>query len=98
MAAPKYPERSEISVGTLDKGGKEGKETEHTRGAELVTGGARITTMANKANHICEERSWLMATSESPALFVGHMRQGSKLVTGDARVTMMANKTEDICD
>ena len=46
MAAPKYPERT--SIGIWDKEDKDGKETEHTRGAKLVTGEARITRMETR--------------------------------------------------
>ena len=48
MAALKYPKRAEKPIGTWDKEDKDGKEIEHTRGAELVSGDARITNMANK--------------------------------------------------
>ena len=71
MTAPKYPERLEKSVSSWDKEDKDGKETEHTRGAKLVTGDARITRMANKTGHICEERRRLVATSESLAKIGG---------------------------
>ena len=53
MAAPKYPERTEKSIGTWDKEDKDDKGTEHTRGAELVTSDIRITRMADKTEHIC---------------------------------------------
>ena len=56
MAAPKYPEGTEKSIGTLDKEDKDGKKTEHMQGEKLVTGAARITRMANKTKAICEER------------------------------------------
>ena len=56
MAAPKYPERTENSIGIWDKEDKDGKETEHTRGAKLVTGEAWITRMVNKTGHMFEER------------------------------------------
>ena len=40
-------------MGTWDKEDKDGKETEHMRGAKLVTGDAGISRMANKTDHIC---------------------------------------------
>ena len=52
----KYPEKTKKPIGTWDKEEKDGKETEHIRGAKLVTGGARVTRTAKKTKHICEER------------------------------------------
>ena len=44
-------------TGTWDKEDKDDKEFEHMRGAELVSGDARITNIANKTEdkteHIC---------------------------------------------
>ena len=40
----------------MDKEDKDGKEIEHTRGAKLVSGDARVTRMAKKTKHIFEER------------------------------------------
>ena len=48
VAAPKYPERAEKPTGTWEKEDKDGKEIEHTRGAKLVSGDARIANMTNK--------------------------------------------------
>ena len=56
-----------MKSGTWGKEDPGGKETEHIRGVKLVTGDARVTMMAKNTKHICEERRWLMATSESPA-------------------------------
>ena len=53
VAAPKYPERTKKPIDLWDKVDKDGKEMEHTRGAKLVSGDARITNMANKTEHIC---------------------------------------------
>ena len=60
----RYSERTEKPIAD-----KDGKETWHTRGTELVTGDARIARMANKTEHICKERSWKFATSELPAFY-----------------------------
>ena len=46
-------------------GGQGGQGNRALSGAKSVTGHARITRMANKTKHICEERSWLMATYKS---------------------------------
>ena len=67
MAGPKYPEWTKNPIGTWDKEDKDGRETEHTRGAKFATGDERVTRTANKTKHIYEGRGWLMATSESPA-------------------------------
>ena len=40
-------------LGTWDKEDKDGKGIEHKRGAKLVSGGARITNMANRTEYIC---------------------------------------------
>ena len=96
VAAPKYPERTKKPIGTWDKEDKDGKETEHTRGAKLVTGDARVTRMAKKTKHICEERSRLIRPNHL-RLVVRPTRQGPKMVAGDARITNISNKTEHIC-
>ena len=51
-----YIERTKKPIGTWDKDDKGGKDTEHTRGAKLATGDARVTRTAKKTKHICEER------------------------------------------
>ena len=55
MAPPKYPEKAEKPIGTWDKEDKDGKKIEHTRGAKLVSGNARMINMANKTS-ICAAR------------------------------------------
>ena len=51
---PTYSARAEKPIGTWwDNEGKDGNEIEHTRGAKLVSGDARIANMANKTEHIC---------------------------------------------
>ena len=52
VAAPINPESTKKPIDTWDKD-KDGKEIGHTRGAKLVSGGARIANMANKTKHIC---------------------------------------------
>ena len=55
-----FSERTKKPIGTWDKEDKDGKENEHTGGAKLVTGDARVTRMAKKTKPICEERRRLI--------------------------------------
>ena len=91
-----YPERTKKPIDTCDKEDKDGKETEHTRGAKFFTSDARVTRMAKKAKHIFEERRRSIRPNHL-RLVVRTTRQGSKMVDGDARTTNMAGTTEQTC-